>query len=85
PPGLGSGRRHMYVAWSDTRLGNELTSAQDIFGARADVSGGGGITWKTAVLVAEVALVLAGIGLLVGAVVLRRRGHRQAVPMESLP
>jgi hypothetical protein len=85
PPGLGSGRRHLYIAWSDTRLGNERTSAQDIFGARASVSSGGGISWRAVVIAAEVALLLVGIALLTGAVVLRRRARRQPVPMEPLP
>jgi hypothetical protein len=85
PPGLGSGRRHLFVAWSDTRLGNERTSAQDIFGARASISSGGGISWKTVVLAAEVILVIAGIGLLIGALVLRRRARRQPVPIQAGP
>ncbi len=85
PPGLGSGQSHLYAAWSDTRLGNARTSAQDIFGARASVSSGGGISWRTLVLAAEIALVVGGVALLAGAVVLRRRARRRPVPMEASP
>lgn len=34
PPALASGEDHAYVAWSDTRLGNDDNGAQDIFVAR---------------------------------------------------
>ena len=83
PPGLGSGERQAYLAWSDTRLGNPDTSAQDIFGATASFSGGGGISGRGLLLAAELALIVAGVALLAGAVVLRRRAPRRPLPVEG--
>lgn len=76
PAAVGSSNKGVFVAWSDTRLANLDTQAQDIFGARIVVSGDdGGISGRTWLIVAEVVLIAAGLVLLV--LVARRR---KAVP-----
>ncbi len=69
PPGLGSSDEAAVVTWSDTRLANQGTAAQDIFGARVELSGGRSV-WLQIVIALSVALALVGIGLLIAA---RRR------------
>lgn len=77
PAAVGSSDKGVFVAWSDTRLANPDTQAQDIFGARVEVpDSGGGISGRAWLIAAEVALIVAGLALLVG--VARRRG--KAVP-----
>ena len=70
PPGLGSSDRQAFVAWSDTRLGNTDTAAQDIFGVPLDHGSPRSLGWWL-LIGAEVALALAGLGLLLA--VRRRR------------
>ena len=70
PPGLGSGEDGAYVAWSDTRLGNADTSAQDIFGAVGE-SGDGESSARVVVLAVEIAVIVVGLVLL--AIAARRR------------
>lgn len=70
PPALGSGEEGAYVAWSDTRLADPTTDAQDVFGARVGLSSGGG-PWLQIAIAVSVALGLIGAGLLL--VTLRRR------------
>ncbi|MGH9282858.1 MAG: hypothetical protein ACRD0S_07965, partial [Acidimicrobiales bacterium] len=70
---LGSGRAGAYVAWSDTRLGNADTSAQDIFGAVGQI-GDDDSSVEWIVLGAEIVLIVIGFGLLVAAAMRRRRG-----------
>jgi hypothetical protein len=72
PPALASGEDHAYVAWSDTRLGNDDNGAQDIFGAALALEEGGSST-RALVVAAEVLVALVGVGLLAAAA-LRRRG-----------
>ena len=79
PPALASGEEHAYVAWSDTRLGNPDSAAQDIFGAIAEVDEGGTST-RSLVIAAEIVLIVLGIGLLAATVLLRRRGDSPSVP-----
>ncbi len=69
PPGLGSSDAATVVTWSDTRLANQGTAAQDIFGASVELSGGRSV-WLQIVIALSVALALVGIGLLIAA---RRR------------
>ena len=72
PPGLASREEGAYVAWSDTRLGNADTSAQDIFGAVGE-AGDDDSTARVVVLAIEIAVIVAGLVLLaIGA--RRRRG-----------
>ena len=72
PPALASGDDHAYVAWSDTRLGNDDNGAQDIFGAALTLEDGGSST-RGLVIALEVLVGLVGVGLL-AATALRRRG-----------
>lgn len=78
PPALASGDGGTYVAWSDTRLGTRDTSAQDIFGAVADVDGDG--TSVPPLIIAEILLIVAGLGLLAASAVRRRRGGPSSSP-----
>lgn len=80
PPGLGSRDRSAFVAWSDTRLGDKGTAAQDIFGAQVDFSAKDA-PWLRPVLVLSVALALVGIGLLVLAA--RRRNSSKLVSKQA--
>lgn len=73
PPGLASGREAAYVAWSDTRLGDADTSAQDIFGAVGE-AGDSGVSARWLVLGAELVLLAVGIALLIAAAARRRGG-----------
>lgn len=75
PPGLGSSDRRAFVAWSDTRLGNTNTSAQDIFGVPIDHGSPASLGWWLLIGL-EVALALAGVGLLLA--VRRRRAVDRA-------
>lgn len=72
PPALASGEDHAFVAWSDTRLGDQDNGAQDIFGATMAMEEGGSST-RALVVAAEVLVALTGVGLLAAAA-LRRRG-----------
>ena len=86
PPGIGSADGYTYVAWSDTRLGNPDTAAQDIFGAVAEVDEGGSTSTRSVVLVGEVLLLLTGLGLLAAAAVARRRRRSSpSLPAEASP
>ncbi len=64
PPGLGSADGGAFAAWSDTRLADQETGAQDIFGARVALSQGG-ISWAAILIALSVALGLVGLALLV--------------------
>ncbi|MDP9020962.1 MAG: hypothetical protein M3N25_09210, partial [Actinomycetota bacterium] len=64
PPGLGSADGAAFLAWSDTRLADQETGAQDIFGARIALSQGG-ISWAAILIALSVALGLVGLALLV--------------------
>ena len=75
PPGVGSSDRRAFVAWSDTRLGDTETSAQDIFGVPMDHRSPTSPGWWL-LIGAEVALALAGVGLLLA--VRRRRAVNKA-------
>lgn len=74
PPGLGSGKDGAYVAWSDTRLGDADTGAQDIFGAVETIEEGSSSSARWLILGAEIVLIVAGVALLVTAAVRRRSG-----------
>lgn len=64
PPGVSSSDEAAVVTWSDTRLASQVTSAQDIFGARVELADGETV-WLQRVIALSVALALVGIGLLV--------------------
>ncbi|HEX2046862.1 MAG TPA: sialidase family protein [Acidimicrobiales bacterium] len=77
PAAVGSADDGVFVAWSDTRLANADTQAQDIFGAWIEVEdGGGGVSSRALLIAAEVALIVAGVVLLV----LVARNRRKSVP-----
>ncbi len=82
PPGLASGRERAYVAWSDTRLGDADTSAQDIFGAVGE-AGGNGSSARWLVLGAELVLLAVGVGLLIAAAARRQGGGGAAPPLSA--
>lgn len=80
PPGVGSSDEAAIVTWSDTRLANPGTAAQDIYAARVALSDGRTV-WLPIVISLSVALALAGIGLLVMA--RRRRSPSSASTAEA--
>lgn len=80
PPALSSGERTAFVAWSDTRLGNNESAAQDIFGTQVDLSARG-ISWPLVVIILSVVLAIVGIGLLILAA--RRRSSATQVSIEA--
>jgi hypothetical protein len=69
PPALAAGGEAAFLAWSDTRLADPATDAQDIFGAEANVSGPGS-PWTQVVVFVSAALGLTGVAPLLAA---RRR------------
>lgn len=79
PPGLGSADDAAFLAWSDTRLADQETGAQDIFGARVSLSGDG-ISWLPVLIALSVALGLVGVGLFVLAA---RRRSGAGAPAEA--
>ncbi|MDP9005554.1 MAG: exo-alpha-sialidase [Actinomycetota bacterium] len=64
PPGVSSSDAAAVVTWSDTRLASQVTSAQDIFGARVELADGETV-WLQRAIALSVTLALVGIGLLV--------------------
>ena len=77
PPGLGSGNDAAFLAWSDTRLADQETGAQDIFGARVTLSDAG-ISWVPVLIVLFVTLGLVGVALFVLAARRRRSAESPA-------
>jgi hypothetical protein len=82
PVGIGSRDEAAYVAWDDTRNGTEVTQSQDIYFTRARVAdpaelfGAGGddgspVAWAAGGVAAGLAI--AGLGLLAGNRLVRRR------------
>ncbi|CAN5688159.1 hypothetical protein BH24ACT26_BH24ACT26_02470 [soil metagenome] len=82
PPGIGSADDMAYFAWSDTRLGNQDTSAQDIFGTAVTFPSGAdsalGLSGRSLLLGAELFLIGAGLALFIGTAVIRARSRRGA-------
>ena len=84
PVGLASTNETAYVAWDDTRNGNEETGAQDIYATRvrfsdpatvfATEAAGTGISVPAVLLGAAGALVLGGLALVVATSTRRRSG-----------
>ena len=91
PLGLASTDEAVFVAWDDTRNGNETTAAQDIYFTRArwspaaEVFGGqideGTSPWAAGVLGAALALAVGGLILIVGTrAAAGRRSERPQAP-----
>lgn len=82
PPGIASADDKAFHAWSDTRLGNEDTSAQDIFGTAvtfpSDTDSTLGLSGGSLLLGAELFLIGAGLALFIGTAVIRTRARRSA-------
>lgn len=87
PVGIGSRDAAAYVAWDDTRNGTEVTHSQDIYFTRARVadpadlfttSGGGGSPAAWAAGGVAAGLALAGLALLLGNRLVRRRPEGEA-------
>ena len=82
PPGIGSAEDSVFLAWSDTRLGNPDTSAQDIYGTTVAFPAGTetafGLSGSSIVLAVELFLIGAGVALLIGTALIRSRTRRRA-------
>ncbi len=89
PVGIGSRDAAAYVAWDDTRNGTEVTHSQDIYFTRARVAdpaelfttpddGTSPVAWAAGGVAAGLAL--AGVALLAGNRLVRRRPEPEAVP-----
>ncbi|HEV2071581.1 MAG TPA: hypothetical protein VGR26_17465, partial [Acidimicrobiales bacterium] len=75
--GLGSGNDAAFLAWSDTRLADQETGAQDIFGARVTLSGAG-VSWAPVLIALFVTLGVVGVALFVLAARRRRSAESPA-------
>jgi hypothetical protein len=76
PPGLASTNEYALIAWDDTRNGDAVGQAQDIYAAHAQFAavGGGGAS-KTAKIIAAGVVGLLGVGLILLAVAFLARGR----------
>lgn len=80
PPAVGSADEAAFVAWSDTRLANLDTQAQDLFGTAIALTDEGPTPGELAAIVVAAVLIVVGVGFLVAGLVRRGRTGEAAAP-----
>jgi hypothetical protein len=86
PPGLAPTKQFALIAWDDTRNGDAVGQAQDIYAADVQYQEVGGGTSNAAkvALAAVVGLLIVGLALLVVSMLTRRSGGGPASPAERV-